>query len=92
MLVGAEDGRPGGGAGSDGPGSTAVRCHCGALLADRIDGMTVVIDGMEYQFRRRTDRLTCPDCGHQHPRRSLRVGVQPEPPDTGQRRRRDDGG
>ena len=71
--------------------SSEVRCHCGALLADRIDGRTVVIDGMEYQFRRRTDKLTCPDCGYDHPRRSLRPGFQNNPQDTGQRRRRDDG-
>ena len=74
----------------EGEVSTEVRCHCGALLADRIDGRTVVIDGTEYQFRRRTDRLTCPDCGHDHPRRSLRPGLQEEPRDLGLRRRRDD--
>ena len=89
--MGAQDDRPGEAAGGPPPGPPAVRCHCGALLADRIDGMTVVIDGVEYQFRRRTDRLTCPDCGHHHPRRSLRPGLQPDPTDTGQRRRRDDG-
>jgi len=43
--------------------SSEFRCHCGALLADRIDGRTVVIDGTEYRFRRRTDTLACPDCG-----------------------------
>lgn len=72
--------------------STEVRCHCGALLADRIDGKTVVIDGVEFQFRRRTDKLTCPACGHDHPRRNLRPGIQDDPGDTGQRRRRDDRG
>ncbi|MFP4312584.1 MAG: hypothetical protein ACLFS9_11475 [Nitriliruptoraceae bacterium] len=72
------------------PSATQVRCHCGAVLADRIDGRTVVIDGVEYQFRRRTDKLTCPDCGHDHPRRTLRPGLQDAPKDTGQRRRRDD--
>jgi hypothetical protein len=54
--------------------------------------MTVVIDGVEYQFRRRTDTLTCPNCGHAHPRRSLRPGLQAQPGDTGLRRRRDDRG
>ncbi len=78
--------------GAGGETSTEVRCHCGALLADRIDGMTVVIDGVEYQFRRRTDTLTCPNCGHAHPRRSLRPGLQAQPGDTGLRRRRDDRG
>ncbi len=68
----------------------AVFCHCGALLADRIEGHLVVIDGVEYQFRRRTDKLTCPECGHDHPRRSLRAGVQEEPRDSGMRRRQDD--
>ena len=87
-MDGTQDAPAGGG---NGEASTAVRCHCGALLADRIDGRTVVIDGMEYQFRRRTDTLTCPDCGHDHPRRSLRPGLQEEPRDVGLRRRRDDG-
>lgn len=79
------------GEGAAGETPTAVRCHCGALLADRIDGRTVVIDGMEYQFRRRTDKLTCPDCGHDHPRRNLRPGVQEDLRDPGLRRRSDDG-
>ena len=89
-MVGSQDPLSGGGSHFDGRAATEVRCHCGALLADRIDGMTVVIDGVEYQFRRRTDTLTCPDCFHDHPRRQLRPGIQPEPPDSGQRRRRDD--
>jgi len=89
-VVGAQDPLSGGGPHLDGRASTEVRCHCGAVLADRIDGMTVVIDGVEYQFRRRTDTLTCPDCGHHHPRRLLRPGTQPEPHDSGQRRRQDD--
>jgi hypothetical protein len=67
-----------------------IRCHCGALLADRIDGDTVVIDGVEYQFRRKSDRLICPACGFEHPRRSLRPSTLPEPEDSGARRRRDD--
>ncbi len=66
--------------------SEAVHCHCGALLADRVDGPYLVIDGVEYQFRRRTDMLTCPGCGHDHPRNSLRAGVQDEPYVTGLRR------
>jgi hypothetical protein len=74
----------------DGEVATEVRCHCGALLADRIDGRTVVIDGVEFQFRRRTDTLTCPACGYDHPRRSLRPGLQGAPKDSGHRRRRDD--
>lgn len=88
MGDGSADSR---GAGDEGETPTEVRCHCGALLADRIDGRTVVIDGTEYQFRRRTDKLTCPDCGHDHPRRTLRPGVQEELRDPGLRRRRDDG-
>ncbi len=69
--------------------SRAVHCHCGSLLADRIDGPFLVIDGVEYQFRRRTDTLTCPDCRHEHPRRSLRPGLHRASVDAGLRRRRE---
>jgi hypothetical protein len=67
-----------------------IRCHCGALLADWIDGKTVVIDGVEYQFRRKGDRLTCPRCRVEHPRRSLRPSELPEAEASGDRRRHDD--
>lgn len=70
-----------------------VRCSCGDVLADRIDGWTVVIDGVEFQFRRRHDVMTCRTCGFDHPVRELwaTVGRMPEfPTDTGQRRRADD--
>jgi hypothetical protein len=67
-----------------------IRCHCGAVLADRVDGRVVVIDGVEYQFRRKSDRLTCPQCFFEHPRRSLRPSVAPDPEDSGERRRHDD--
>jgi hypothetical protein len=65
-----------------------IRCSCGAVLADRIEGKDVTIDGTVYQFRRRSDLLTCPDCGTQHPMRTL--AALPEVPDTGERRRADD--
>jgi hypothetical protein len=89
------DGHPDAGAGrravlaDDG----AVLCSCGDRLADRIDGWNVVIDGVEFQFRRRNDVMTCRSCGHDHPVRDLWATSEraPESPaDTGQRRRRDD--
>ena len=67
----------------------AIMCSCGDRLADLIDGDTVVIDGMEFQFRRRNDEMTCRSCGFSHPMRQFRRTV-PGVPDTGQRRRRDD--
>jgi hypothetical protein len=70
------------------PSEGPILCHCGQVLADRIDGKNVVIDGMEYQFRRKSDRLTCPACNHAHPMRSLRPVPSPEPEDSGERRRR----
>jgi hypothetical protein len=69
-------------------GVEPIRCGCGAVLADGIEGKNVTIDGTVYQFRRHSDLLTCPDCGTQHPMRSL--AALPEVPDTGQRRRADD--
>ena len=48
-----------------------------------------VLDGVEYEFRRRTDTLTCPDCRHEHPRRSLRPGLHRASVDAGLRRRRE---
>lgn len=66
-----------------------VMCSCGDRLADRIDGDTVVIDGMEFQFRRRNDHMTCRNCGVSHPMRSFRRSTGPLE-DTGFRRRRDD--
>jgi hypothetical protein len=67
----------------------AVMCPCGDRLADRIDGDVVVIDGMEFRFRRRSDEMTCRTCGTSHPVRQFRFGGPP-PRDTGQRRRRTD--
>jgi hypothetical protein len=67
----------------------AVMCSCGDRLADRIDGDIVVIDGLEYRFRRRSDEMTCRTCGHSHPMRQFRWGGE-APRDTGQRRRRTD--
>jgi hypothetical protein len=67
-----------------------ILCPCGAVLADRIEGKNVVIDGVEFQFRRQSDRLICPDCGTAHPMRALQQASWREVPDTGERRRRDD--
>lgn len=64
-----------------------VMCTCGDRLADRIEGDMVVIDGMEYLFRRRNDEMTCRSCGVSHPMRQLRFGDAPPPADTGHRRR-----
>ncbi len=66
-----------------------VLCSCGDRLADRINGDTVVIDGVEFQFRRRNDAMTCRSCGATHPMRQFRR--DPEfGQDTGQRRRSSD--
>jgi hypothetical protein len=48
--------------GADGQAGSAdpIRCHCGEVLADRIYEKTVVIDGVEFQFQRESDLLTCP--------------------------------
>jgi hypothetical protein len=67
----------------------AVMCSCGDRLADRIEGDTVVIDGMEYLFRRRSDEMTCRSCEFSHPMHQFRFGV-PASADTGQRRRTSD--
>jgi hypothetical protein len=67
----------------------AIMCSCGDRLADRIEGDAVVIDGMEFRFRRRNDEMTCRTCGTSHPVRQFRFGGPP-PRDTGQRRRRTD--
>jgi hypothetical protein len=67
-----------------------ITCHCGAVLADRIEGKTVVIDGVEFQYRRRSDLLTCPRCGTQHTMGDLLHSPPVDVPDTGLRRRRDD--
>jgi hypothetical protein len=78
--------------GADGQAGSAdpIRCHCGEVLADRIYEKTVVIDGVEFQFQRESDLLTCPRCAHGHPMRSLRPVRVPPARDTGLRRRRDD--
>jgi hypothetical protein len=65
-----------------------IVCPCGDLLADRIEGSTVVIDGTEFQFRRRNDQITCRSCQTSHPVREFRTSSAPT--DTGQRRRQDD--
>jgi hypothetical protein len=65
----------------------AVVCSCGDRLADRIQDDTVVIDGMEYLFRRRNDSMTCRTCGFSHPMWQFRFRDAPLPSDTGQRRR-----
>lgn len=67
----------------------AIMCSCGDRLADRIDGDTVVIDGMEFRFRRRNDEMTCRTCGVSHPVREFRR-LPAAPQDTGHRRRADD--
>jgi hypothetical protein len=67
----------------------ALMCSCGDRLADRIEGDVVVIDGMEFRFRRRNDEMTCRSCGTSHPVRQFRFGGPP-PRDTGQRRRQTD--
>jgi hypothetical protein len=66
VVVGAHDALAGGTSHLDTTSSTEVRCRYGAVLADRIDGMLVVIDGVAYQFRLRTDTLTYPGCGDNH--------------------------
>lgn len=65
-------------------------CSCGDVLADRVDGLSVVIDGLEFTFRRRSDVMMCRSCGFPHPAWTLWASEPPEPADTGQRRRRDD--
>lgn len=65
-----------------------IECSCGDRLADRIDGDNVIIDGVEFQFRRRNDHMTCRTCGASHPMREFRSGSAPR--DTGQRRRASD--
>ena len=67
-----------------------LSCSCGDVLADRVDGMNVVIDGVEFTFRRRTDVMMCRSCGFAHPAWTLWSSEPPEPADTGQRSRRDD--
>ena len=71
-------------------GSEPIRCRCGDVLADRIDGMNIVIDGVELQFRRWSDEMTCRGCGVKHTMASLR-SVEEPPVDAGYRRRRTDG-
>jgi hypothetical protein len=67
-----------------------LSCSCGDVLADRVDGMNVVIDGVEFTFRRRTDVMICRSCGFAHPAWTLWSDRPPEPQDTGLRNRRDD--
>jgi hypothetical protein len=68
-----------------------IMCSCGDRLADRIDGDVVIIDGMEFRFRRRNDHMTCRKCGFSHPMRALRFGEVPVVRhDTGERRRQSD--
>ncbi len=71
-------------AAGDGP----IRCSCGDVLADRIDGMSVVIDGVELQFRRWSDETTCRRCGATHTMGALRAADRPV--DAGLRRRESD--
>ena len=66
-----------------------IQCSCGDRLADSIEGDTVVIDGMEFQFRRRDDHMTCRRCGFEHPMRHFRKDPGPTT-DTGKRRRSSD--
>jgi len=66
-----------------------IQCSCGDRLADSIEGDTVVIDGMEFQFRRRDDHMTCRRCGAEHPMRHFRKNPGPIT-DTGKRRRSSD--
>lgn len=69
----------------------AIVCSCGDRLADHIEGWKVVIDGVEFQFRRRTDVMVCRSCGFAHPVLDLwGAAAAPVPHDTGERRRRDD--
>lgn len=67
----------------------AIMCSCGDRLADHINGDVVIIDGMEFRFRRRNDHMTCRSCGISHPMRELRSGTT-DRSDTGKRRRRTD--
>lgn len=68
----------------------AVMCSCGDRLADRIEGDAVVIDGMEYRFRRRNDTMTCRTCGFEHPVWQFRRDPSLVRIDTGERRRSSD--
>jgi hypothetical protein len=65
----------------------ALHCSCSDRLADRIDGLNVVIDGVAFEFRRRSDVMTCRSCGYDHPVRSLWGRAPVVVRDTGQRRR-----
>ncbi len=66
-----------------------ILCQCGDVLADRIDGVTVVIDEVDLQFRRWSDEMTCRGCGATHLMGTLRA-VAEQPVDVGYRRRRSD--
>ena len=66
-----------------------ILCQCGDLLADRIDGVNVVIGGVELQFRRWSDEMICRGCGSKHTMGVLRA-VAEQPVDVGYRRRRND--
>ena len=66
-----------------------ILCRCGDVLADRIDGVNVVIDGVELQFRRWSDEMVCRGCGTMHTMGVLRA-VAEQPVDGGYRRRRSD--
>lgn len=81
--------RPNGGAYAFRLDDGTIMCSCGDQLADRIRGDTVVIDGMEFQFRRRNDHMTCRTCETSHPMRGFRESATLAP-DTGQRRRSSD--
>ena len=72
------------------PPAEPIRCACGDVLVDRIDGMSVVIDGVELQFRRWSDEMSCRRCGDSHTMGALRSVTGP-PIDAGLRRRRSDG-
>jgi hypothetical protein len=67
-----------------------IMCSCGDRLADRIDGDVVVIDGMEFRFRRRSDQMTCRTCGFDHPVWQFRKDPSLVRGDTGERRRQSD--
>jgi hypothetical protein len=66
-----------------------IMCACGDRLADSIHGDAVVIDGVEFRFRRRNDEMVCRSCAISHPVWPFRRTAS-EATDTGERRRRTD--
>lgn len=51
-------------------------CACGAVLADAIDGETVVVGGRRRPFRRGTDFLACEACGAIHRAEDVRARLR----------------